>query len=208
MRTAVVKLGGSTANSAELAIWVAALAASTLPLVLVPGGGPFADHVRDEQERMGFSDRAAHPMAILAMEQFGWLLLDRSERLAPARSMAEIEQALEYGHIPVWLPSSMALAATDIPVSWNVTSDALAAWLARRTDADALLLVKQTDAFGPADTIDSLTRAGIVDAAFASMLPANVDFHLAGPRDAAMAHAMLASGRLPGLTMRRMQKTV
>ena len=108
-------------------VWIAALAASSLPLVIVPGGGPFADQVRDAQKRMGFSDAAAHAMAILAMDQFGHVILDRHERLAPARSLDEIEHALTDGKIPVWLPSSMAIPAPDIPCSWDITSDSLAA---------------------------------------------------------------------------------
>jgi dihydroneopterin aldolase len=209
VRRAVVKIGGSTAGATELGQWIAALAGSSLPLVIVPGGGPFADQVRDAQKRMGFSDKAAHAMAILAMEQVGHVIIDRHERLVPARSVAEIEQALEHEKIPVWLPSPMALSATDIPVSWDITSDSLAAWLAEKIGAEALLLIKQSDAFGSGDTVASLTDNGIVDAAFASMLPANVDFHLAGPRDAATASATLGAGRLPGqkMAVRAMKKT-
>ncbi|RUU72932.1 hypothetical protein EOD00_40425, partial [Mesorhizobium sp. M7A.T.Ca.TU.009.01.3.1] len=71
LRRAIVKLGGSTAHAAEMKSWIAALAGSRLPIVIVPGGGLFADHVRETQTRMDFSDAAAHAMAILAMEQFG-----------------------------------------------------------------------------------------------------------------------------------------
>ena len=90
MRRAVVKLGGSTASSAEMDMWISALAGSTLPLVIVPGGGPFADQVREAQTRLAFSDMAAHAMAILAMDQFGHVILDRNERLAAAQSLDDI----------------------------------------------------------------------------------------------------------------------
>jgi aspartokinase-like uncharacterized kinase len=198
VKRAVVKLGGSTANEAVMGDWIAALAGSALPLVIVPGGGPFADQVRDAQKRMGFSDRAAHAMAILAMDQFGHVILDRDDRLVPARSLNELERALADERVPIWLPSSLAIPAQDIPASWDITSDALAAWLAGKLGADALLLVKQTGAFSPADDVASLTARGVVDAGFAAMLPAEVDFHLAGPHDAATAGAMLSSGKLPG----------
>ena len=101
MRGAVVKLGGSTADHKEMDVWTTALAAAHVPLVIVPGGGAFADHVRDEQGRLGFSDAAAHAMAILAMDQFGHLILDRHERFSPARSPGEIERALADEKIPV-----------------------------------------------------------------------------------------------------------
>ncbi|TPK46566.1 MULTISPECIES: (5-formylfuran-3-yl)methyl phosphate synthase [unclassified Mesorhizobium] len=196
---AVVKLGGSTAHAAEMTSWIAALAGSRLPIVIVPGGGLFADQVRETQTRMDFSDTAAHAMAILAMEQFGQIILDRDERLTPARSLEEIVRALDEGKVPVWLPSSLALPAPDLPASWDITSDSLAAWLGGKLGANALLLIKQTDAFFDNDTPDSLKARGIVDPGFAAMLPDGIDFRLAGPKDAAEAGALLASGKLPGI---------
>ncbi|AZO00948.1 hypothetical protein EJ066_29790 [Mesorhizobium sp. M9A.F.Ca.ET.002.03.1.2] len=201
VRRAVVKLGGSTVRAAELESWIAALAGSKLPVVIVPGGGLFADQVRETQIRMDFSDTAAHAMAILAMEQFGQVILDRDERLAPARSLEEMARASDAGKVPVWLPSSLALSAPDIPASWDITSDSLAAWLAGKLGAKALLLIKQTGAFFGSDTIDSLGTRGIVDAGFAAMLPDGVDFHLAGPKDAAGAGTLLAAGNLPGVAI-------
>jgi aspartokinase-like uncharacterized kinase len=211
MKLAVVKLGGSTAQAAEMNAWIDALAASSLPLVIVPGGGPFADQVREAQKRLGFSDAAAHTMAILAMEQFGHVILDRHVKLAAARSPEEIGQTLARGQVPVWLPSAMAIGAAGIPASWDITSDSLAAWLAGKLGAWALLLIKQTNAFSDTDDLDGLMANGLVDAAFGTMLPVGVEFHLAGPRDAATAHAAFAAGRLPGARMRpasnRMRRT-
>ncbi|RWN31556.1 (5-formylfuran-3-yl)methyl phosphate synthase [Mesorhizobium sp.] len=201
IRPTIVKLGGSTARTAEMENWIAALAGSKLPIVIVPGGGQFADQVRESQIYMDFSDTAAHAMAILAMEQFGQVILDRHERLVPARSLDEMVRALDEGKVPVWLPSSLALPAPDIPASWDMTSDSLAAWLAGKLGAKALLLIKQTGAFFGSDTIDNLTARGIVDAGLAAMLPNGVDFHLAGPKDAAEAGALLASGNLPGIAI-------
>jgi aspartokinase-like uncharacterized kinase len=198
MSHAVVKLGGSTAFDSQMDLWVAALAGSALPLVIVPGGGPFADQVRDAQERMGFSDPAAHAMAILAMDQFGYVILDRDERLVPARSFTEIEHALDAGRIPVWLPSSVAIPAPDIRASWDITSDSLAAWLAGKVGAVALLLIKQTSAFSGRDDIAGLIARDVLDAGFSSMLPAGVDLHLACPDDAAAASALLSARTLPG----------
>jgi aspartokinase-like uncharacterized kinase len=203
MRRTVVKLGGSMAADAVLYEWIAALAGSALPLVIVPGGGSFADQVRDAQKRMGFSDRAAHAMAILAMDQFGHVILDRDDRLMPARSLQDMDRALRDGKTPVWLPSSLAIPASDIRTSWDITSDSLAAWLAGKLRADALLLVKQTGAFSSADDVASLSARGIVDAGFDAMLPPEVDLYLAGPEDAATVRAALSSGKLPGTRIAR-----
>jgi aspartokinase-like uncharacterized kinase len=198
MRRAVAKLGGSTAYGARMDTWIAALAGSALPLVVVPGGGPFADQVRHAQQRMGLSDEAAHAMAILAMDQFGLVILDRDERLLPARSFEDIDHVLGAGKIPVWLPSSLAIPAPDIRASWDITSDSLAVWLAGKIGAEAVLLIKQTSAFSGRDDIASLTARGVLDAGFSSMLPVGIDLHLACPEDAVTAGGQLRAHILPG----------
>jgi dihydroneopterin aldolase len=202
VKPVVVKLGGSTAEGGELRTWIAALASAALPLVVVPGGGPFAELVRTEQKRMGFSDDAAHAMAILAMDAFGRVILDGEARLAPARSLDEVVRVLGEGKIPVWLPSSMTIGSTDIPASWDITSDSLAAWLAGRIGAETLLLVKQTQAFSSEDSVSDLIARGIVDPAFAAMLPGGIGLYLPGPADAAGAGRALAAGTLPGTRIR------
>lgn len=199
VKPVVVKLGGSTAEGGELDTWIAAFAAAALPLVIVPGGGPFAELVRMEQKRMGFSDEAAHAMAILAMDAFGCVILDGEARMAPARSLEEVARVLGEEKIPVWLPSAMMIGASDIPASWDVTSDSLAAWLAGRIGAETLLLVKQTQAFSAEDSASDLMARGVVDPAFAAMLPDGIGLYLAGPGDAGGAGRALAAGTLPGI---------
>src|SRR6201999_873925 len=138
----VVKLGGSHAGSAHLDAWLDALAACGGRAVIVPGGGPFADAVRAAQGSMGFDDAAAHHMALLAMEQFGLALASKRPGLGVVASRDDIGTALRVGKVPVWGPTAMALAAKEIPASWDVASDSLAAWLAGRIGATRLLLVK------------------------------------------------------------------
>jgi len=202
LKPVVVKLGGSTAGAAATGIWADALSKATLPLVIVPGGGPFADQVRLAQPQMGFSDVAAHAMAILAMEQFAQIILDGRPRLAAACTVEQMQQAHDAGRIPVWMPTTLALAAADIRPSWDITSDSLAAWLAGRLDASALVLVKQSGDFSEQDTVESLSRRGIVDAALADMLPQGVALRLAGPSAMANAAAALAAGSPVGVPIR------
>ena len=60
------------------------------PLLVVPGGAGFADAVRDADRRFGLSAAASHRMAILGMEQFGWLL---SELIPGAERCADLARA-------------------------------------------------------------------------------------------------------------------
>jgi len=160
MKPTVVKLGGSLIEhvALERLLAVAELHAA----VVAPGGGRFADAVRDAQDGVGFSDAAAHQMAILAMEQVAHLLHDRAPGFLTCASLADFEAAR--GRPALWLPSRMASAA-PLPASWDVTSDSLALWLACALGARKFVLVKAGEApraSSPADW----ARAGLVDPQF------------------------------------------
>jgi 5-(aminomethyl)-3-furanmethanol phosphate kinase len=197
----VVKLGGSHAFAPHLGDWLDALAACGGRVVVVPGGGPFADAVRLAQERLAFGDGAAHHMALLAMEQFGCALASLGRGMTLSRSLAAIQRALQARLVPVWLPTAMVLDAAGIPASWDVTSDSLAAWLAGRLRCRRLLLVKHVDAL-PAvgGGVQELAAAGIVDPAFAAFLGASgADAYIVGPADHAAAARAIRNGTAAGL---------
>jgi 5-(aminomethyl)-3-furanmethanol phosphate kinase len=166
----VVKLGGSFAFSQHLHAWISVLTACSGRVVIVPGGGPFADAVRSAQSRMGFDDQTAHHMALLAMEQYGLALISLNGLLAAADSADVIQRELAAGKIPVWMPARMALAADDVAQSWDVTSDSLAAWLAGRIGASRLFLVKHLPFRSGRVGCDDLVAKGFVDKAFARHL--------------------------------------
>ncbi|NYZ14491.1 aspartate/glutamate/uridylate kinase [Azospirillum sp. RWY-5-1] len=164
----VVKLGGSLWEAPELRLWLDALASARgVRVVVVPGGGPFADTVRAAQPRLGFGDRAAHVMALLAMEQYGTALADLEPRLVTARTRAELDGAVGPA---VWLPTPLA-ADADVAESWDVTSDSLAVWLAQTLDAEAAVLVKSAPLAGEPTSAEAMAAAGVVDPA----LPGWVD---------------------------------
>jgi 5-(aminomethyl)-3-furanmethanol phosphate kinase len=138
----VVKVGGGLAREAggdALRALCAAIgeAGRRHRLLVVPGGGSFADAVRDCDRVYGLSDAAAHRMAILAMDQFGWLL---SELIPGCAAITEIEG----DGLRVLLPAAV-LADDPLPASWDVTSDSIAAWVAREAGAGRLVLVKPVD---------------------------------------------------------------
>jgi 5-(aminomethyl)-3-furanmethanol phosphate kinase len=191
----VVKLGGSFAFSPHLRDWIAAIANCTGRALIVPGGGPFADSVRTAQVRMGFDDRAAHRMGLLAMEQYGCAIASLDERLMLAQTLELIRQGLEDSKVPVWLPAQMALGDAGIPQSWDVTSDSLAAWLADRIGAERLLLVKHVDAKEKTVRAADLAARNVVDTAFADFLTASgVPAFMLGPMDHGMVRDAVSGG--------------
>lgn len=199
----VVKIGGSFACSAHLRDWLRALCDCAGRAVIVPGGGPFADAVRSTQLKMGFDDRAAHHMALLAMEQYGRALVGCNGRLSPADSPAAIRRGLGSGRIPVWMPAAMVLSASDIAPSWDVTSDSLAAWLGGRLGSGRLFLVKHLPALAGRRKVEELAAQGIVDAAFPSYLKQSaLRAFVLGPRDHDAASAAIRAGAAHGVELK------
>jgi aspartokinase-like uncharacterized kinase len=165
----VVKLGGSLAESGRLPKILKIVGAAQVPLVVVPGGGTFADAVRLAQADYGFSDAAAHRMALLAMHQTGLMLAALHKRLEPFETLAGLRRALKAGRIPLWLPSKMIETDKRVPADWTATSDGLAARLAERLGGAPVVLVKSCR-IAQGATVAVLARAGVVDATFAAIV--------------------------------------
>nr|WP_294517973.1 aspartate/glutamate/uridylate kinase [uncultured Rhodopila sp.] len=180
----VVKLGGSHALSPLLPGWLAAIERAAGRVVVVPGGGPFADTVRSAQPAMGFGDDAAHDMALMAMAQYGRALTGLAAGFVYADTMDAVHAAVARGLVPVWSPWPMLRAHPDIPRTWDVTSDSLAVWLAAALGARGVVLIKHCD---PA-------QEDAVDAAFSAFAARFGGFvRLLGPDDRGAAEMVFSA---------------
>ena len=163
----VVKIGGSLLGSSELEKWLEIFVKySDGNIILVPGGGIFANAVREAQKLTKISDACAHKIAVLAMDQFGLVLANLNPLLATAKTECEIDERTWQHRAIVWLPSHMVLADDSIPQSWDVTSDSLAAWLAKKLNATQLVLVKSDKPSENQLCLKQMTSDGVVDEAF------------------------------------------
>ncbi len=163
----MIKLGGSLLGTDELPQWLSCIAThGDGRVVIVPGGGVFADTVRTLYTQVSMSETCAHALAVGAMNQLGTLLIDQMPSLVPAHSELEIaERSWQHRGI-VWMPSKMVMTdGDDIPHSWDVTSDSLALWLANKISAKHLLLVKSQRPQKYA-TLDMMMAQNLVDPAF------------------------------------------
>jgi 5-(aminomethyl)-3-furanmethanol phosphate kinase len=195
----VVKLGGSHALSETLPAWLDAIVEGAGRVVLVAGGGPFADAVRAAQPVMGFDDLAADSMALIAMEQYAIALASLRPCFAVVDSRTAISAALRAGQVPVWAPRRMVRDARDLPASWDVTSDSLAAWLAGRLQARRLMLIKRCEIEGGGLTASELAKRGLVDLAFPGFLAASkVPGFLIGPSEHAQFAETMRDGARVG----------
>jgi aspartokinase-like uncharacterized kinase len=164
----VIKVGGglSAAAGALDAVGAALAAAATrLRMLVVPGGGPFADAVREFERREHLSADAAHWMAILGMDQYAHVLAERIPGATLVEEPGAIAAALGDSGIAVLAPYRWMRAADVLPHTWNATSDSVAAFVAGALDAERLVLVKPVDASpGPE----------LMDACFDSVRPAGL----------------------------------
>lgn len=139
----VVKLGGSLNRDPMLRDWLQLLAdRGAGRVVIVPGGGAFADQVRVHQAHWGFDDLVAHNMAILAMVQTAMLMQALAPGLGLAASEPAIRRVLRRGEVAVWTPCAWVRERATDMTHWGASSDSLAAWLANRLEATRLILVK------------------------------------------------------------------
>lgn len=106
------------------------------PVLIVPGGGPFADVVRAVDGQVGLADDVAHALALRAMDQLGVLLaalLPDAElltELVATRALAIVRAAPAFAGRP------------EVPESWTVTSDSLAVLAAAAIGAQEAVLLK------------------------------------------------------------------
>ena len=161
----IIKLGGSLYNTTELILWLKALKnlSEHQSIIIVPGGGPFADQVRHAQSNHPFDDKVAHHMAILAMKQFGLLLMALETQ---CQAFHDNDNTV-ISPLSVWLPDDSLLTKHYLPHSWDISSDSLALYLAQKINASRLVLVKKVNTH--LRSITELSSIEIIDAGFANL---------------------------------------
>ncbi len=132
----VLKLGGSLFEHAPEIL--RRVVDTSSDVLVVPGGGPFADLVRDIDTEHGLSADAAHWMAVLAMDQYAYYLHDKT-------GIELIPLLVRKKGVRIILPYEVLRRQDELPHSWDVTSDTIAAWMAYKTASG---FIKATDVDG------------------------------------------------------------
>jgi 5-(aminomethyl)-3-furanmethanol phosphate kinase len=164
----IVKVGGgllSRSGALELVTGALASFGKGRRVLVVPGGGPFAQAVREFVRRVKMGEEAAHWMAVLGMDQYAHALTELTPGAVLVEQPPEIHAALDAGRVPVLAPYRWLRAADPLPHSWSATSDSVAAWIASALGAQRIVLIKPAKREMPK----------MVDDLFFQTLPAGLD---------------------------------
>ncbi|MBP2030955.1 aspartokinase-like uncharacterized kinase [Methanohalophilus levihalophilus] len=140
-KKAVIKIGGSLIKEAAQLIEHIADNRNSFgkQIVFIPGGGIFANFIREADNRFNLDLDSSHWMAILAMEQYGYYLAGKT-------GIPTITALEDNKHqIAIFLPYSLLVENDPLPHSWDITSDTIAAFFAEMEKAE---FIKVTDVDG------------------------------------------------------------
>ncbi len=167
----VVKVGGSLLDwpslPARLADYLATRRGDRL--VLVVGGGRFADTLRDLDATHALGEARSHALALRVLDLTAWVVADLMPGLVVVDEIDDLESAWSSGLVPVLAPRRFLDAdersGVFLPHAWSTTTDAIAARLASRIGAGELALLKSAPIPSGTDR-DAAARLGLVDPEF------------------------------------------
>ncbi len=163
----IIKLGGSLFEATQTPQLVQAwLKKNPEPRnVWLTGGGRWADEVRRFDQTQTVSATSIHWAAISAMSLTANLLAGWFPSWPQVSSCDQLDrwQQADDGPTNVILSTESILRRLkcDLPCSWDVTSDSIAAWLAVKLSIPQLVLLKACEI--PDNDPQALAQLGIVD---------------------------------------------
>jgi aspartokinase-like uncharacterized kinase len=173
----VVKVGGSLHDvprfGEQLRRWLDSL--PTRRVLLIAGGGPPADWVRQLDRLDELGEERAHWLALRSLSFTAHALAARLPGATVIETPEDRRQVWRDGGWPVLDVYSFAIAdeasPDHLPHLWEVTSDSLAARVAQVVGIAVLVLLKSVSL--PAGcTWEQAARQGIVDARFPKIMAA------------------------------------
>lgn len=144
----LVKVGGSLIYDAKPLM----RALKTKDVLIVPGGGPFADLVRRIYSEFHISERAAHVMAVSGMDQYGFFLSD----ISGIKTTSDVH----HSSLPAILLPSELVQESGLPEDWSVTSDAIACYSAKKIGLKGFLKLTNIEGIYLEGVLKREIRAG------------------------------------------------
>jgi aspartokinase-like uncharacterized kinase len=147
--SAVIKVGGSVlldhADSVKPLFHTVSEQGRHHRLIVVAGGGSLANEVRRMHKEYNLTDSTAHFMAILAIDQNAYMINQFLEGSRVVFDPSDARRTTKGHQVAILAPFRLILNRDPLPHSWNVTSDSIAAYVAKTVKAEKLILLKDVD---------------------------------------------------------------
>jgi hypothetical protein len=112
-------------------------------IIIIPGGGTYANFVRRIDEKISIGDELSHWMAIFAMNCNGIELSQKYNDIKYFDNLVEIKKSNE--RIVIFLPYDFINQRDELLHSWDVTSDSIALYIAHHLGIKDCFLIKDID---------------------------------------------------------------
>ena len=109
-------------------------------IIVIPGGGSFANFVRSLDEALQIGDDLAHWSAIYSMNYNGMMLSRKYPNLETIEDLKTFQDAKQM--FCIFLPYRFLREDDTLPHNWDVTSDSIALYVANKLKLSRCFLIK------------------------------------------------------------------
>ena len=158
----ILKIGGSWITSHLLVDLLKLLKkqAKKENILIVVGGGCFADSVRHVYKNKKMSEKTGNFIALKSTELFAYLLKEIDTDIDLIEGFDSFRSK---GNLKVWLPSKVLKKESSFISNWESTSDSVAAWLYNKINAKGLLFIKSLKLNRNSYNLKYLQKQKIID---------------------------------------------
>jgi hypothetical protein len=112
-------------------------------VILIPGGGSFANFIRNAYSELRFTEELAHWMGIISMNYNGLELIKKFPNLEVTEDFNRLKNLKNSFFL--FLPFQFLKNNDKLPHSWDATSDSIALFLAKELGLNECFLIKDVD---------------------------------------------------------------
>lgn len=114
-----------------------------LKIIIIPGGGSYANFIRLLEDKLNFGDDLAHWMAIYSMNYNGIELNRKYPEVNCIEDFITLQEVKK--KFCIFLPYRYLRNSDSLPHNWDVTSDSIAFYIACKLKLSKCFLIKDID---------------------------------------------------------------
>ncbi len=114
-------------------------------IIIIPGGGSYANLIRSMDKKMDFDEDLSHWMAIYAMNTQGTKIINKFPEIEGINNIKPTKKSVNETKIFLFLPYEFLKQNDELPHSWDVTSDSITIFMANKIGLKECYLIKDID---------------------------------------------------------------